>query len=265
MPHRNATQKAATFGFNSHGGRSLSALSATLVNTRRASLVSKMKPIKATTHDTEALAELGRASVQIVHDLKNQVNGLKLYATFLRKRMERSERPQDELETINKIMAGLERAATDMQTLVRFGRPLELQRQPRQDLSTLLASATEGDFAPPQDDGGHFRGHFDAPLLSDALRSIHAAARGLAPKDTSPAVGLHRESGAANGAGQVALVEWRGLKAAADGDENIFNSFNGGAGLRLALAAKVIKAHGGEVEQAADAVRVRLPLRNNDE
>ncbi len=77
--------------------------------------------------------------MQIVHDLKNQINGLKLYATFLRKRMEKAERPADELETINKIMNGLERAAADMNTLVRFGRPLELQIQPRLDLARLLA------------------------------------------------------------------------------------------------------------------------------
>jgi signal transduction histidine kinase len=224
-----------------------------------------MKPIKAITQDTDALVELGRASVQIVHDLKNQVNGLKLYATFLRKRMERSERPQDELETINKIMAGLERAASDMNTLVRFGRPLELQRQPRLDLSALLAAATEGDFAPPQADaGGAYQGDFDAPLLSDALKSIHAGARQLAPKDGTPVIDLRREEiEATAGAAPVALIEWRGLKAAAAGDDDIFNGFNGGAGLRLALAAKVIKAHGGAVEQVADALRVRLPLRGD--
>ncbi|HEV2800445.1 MAG TPA: hypothetical protein VGW12_08110 [Pyrinomonadaceae bacterium] len=222
-----------------------------------------MKPIKATTHDTDALVELGRASVQIVHDLKNQVNGLKLYATFLRKRMERSERPQDELETINKIMAGLERTATDMNTLVRFGRPLELQRQPRLDFAALLASATEGDFAPQANDGGHYRGDFDAPLLSDALKSIHAAARGLAPKDATPTVALRREEAGAQASAPFALVEWRGLKTATD-DEDIFKSFNGGAGLRLALAAKVITAHGGTVEQAADALRVRLPLGKDE-
>ena len=219
-----------------------------------------MKPIKATTHDADALIELGRASVQIVHDLKNQLNGLKLYATFLRKRMEKSERPADELETINKIMAGLERAATDMNTLVRFGRPLELQRQPRLDLALLLASATEGDYAPQAVDGDAYRGDFDAPVLSDALRSIHASARRIAPKDASPNVNLRRaENGAATGAVPFALIEWLGLKA--DDDNDIFNSFNGGAGLRLALAAKVIQAHGGTVEQASDALCVRLPLR----
>ncbi|HEY9403098.1 MAG TPA: hypothetical protein VIQ24_10420 [Pyrinomonadaceae bacterium] len=222
-----------------------------------------MKPIKATTNDTDALIELGRASVQIVHDLKNQINGLKLYATFLRKRMEKSERPADELETINKIMAGLERAAADMNTLVRFGRPLELQRQPRLDLALLLAAATEGDYAPQGEDGDAYRGDFDAPVLSDALRSIHASARQIAPKDASPSVSLRRaENGAATGAVPFALIEWLGLKAADDND--IFNSFNGGAGLRLALAAKVINAHGGAVEQVADALRVRLPLRSDE-
>jgi signal transduction histidine kinase len=227
-----------------------------------------MKPIKATTHDADALIELGRASVQIVHDLKNQVNGLKLYATFLRKRMEKGERPADELETINKIMNGLERAAADMNTLVRFGRPLELQQKSGLDLAALLAAATEGDFAPQTgSDGGAYHGDFDAPLLSDALKNIHASARQLAPKDASPDINLRRAgdgatNGATNGAKPFALIEWRGIKAA--GDDDIFNSFNGGAGLRLALAAKVIHAHGGAVEQASDALSVRLPLRNDE-
>ena len=228
-----------------------------------------MKPIKATINDTDALIELGRASVQIVHDLKNQVNGLKLYATFLRKRMERGERPADELETINKIMAGLERAAADMNLLVRLGRPLELQLKPGLDLAALLAAATEGDFAAQADGdgGGAYHGDFDAQLLSDALKNIHASARQLAPKDAAPEINLRRadagaNTGAAHASPPFALIEWRGIKAA--GDDDIFNSFNGGAGLRLALAAKVIHAHGGGVEQASDALGVRLPLRSDE-
>src|ERR671933_2241956 len=109
-------------------------------------LASKMKPLKSETHDADALRELGRASVQIVHDLKNQLNGLKLYATFLRKRLEKAERPADELETIAKLIAGLERATNDTATLVRYGRPLELRRRPRTDLSEMVASvAAEGE------------------------------------------------------------------------------------------------------------------------
>ncbi len=67
-----------------------------------------MKPLLAESEDKQSLEALGRASVQIVHDLKNQLNGLKLYATFLRKRMEKTERTEDELDTIRKLIAGLD-------------------------------------------------------------------------------------------------------------------------------------------------------------
>ena len=82
------------------------------------------------TEDRETLQDLGRASIQIVHDLKNQLNGLKLYATFLRRRLEKSERPEDEQETIAKLMAGLDRAASDLATIVEYGRQIELKKQP---------------------------------------------------------------------------------------------------------------------------------------
>src|SRR5918993_1678072 len=103
-----------------------------------------MKPLKSELQDAETLRQLGSASVQVVHDLKNQLNGLKLYATFLRKRLEKGERPADELETVGKLIAGLERAATDMNALIRLGRPLDLRRQPGTDLSSLLEAAAEG-------------------------------------------------------------------------------------------------------------------------
>jgi signal transduction histidine kinase len=221
-----------------------------------------MKPIKATTQDTDALIEVGRASVQIVHDLKNQVNGLKLYATFLRKRMEKSERPADELETINKIMAGLERAATDMNTLVRFGRQLELQRSSALDLADLLAKVTEGDFALEANQNGAYLGDFDATNLSESLKNIHASARLLAVTDSVPKINLRREAAASAEGTPFALIEWHGIKVA--DDDNIFSSFNGGAGLRLALAARIIQAHDGTVEQEPDMLRVRLPLRRDE-
>ena len=75
-----------------------------------------MKPLLSESQDNEALQALGRASVQIVHDLKNHLNGLKLYATFLRKRMEKNQRPDDELETVNKLIAGLDRTARPCRT-----------------------------------------------------------------------------------------------------------------------------------------------------
>jgi hypothetical protein len=57
--------------------------------------------------DPKALEDLGRATLRIVHDLKNQLNGLKLYATYLRKRLDRDENATTERETVEKLVAGL--------------------------------------------------------------------------------------------------------------------------------------------------------------
>lgn len=212
-----------------------------------------MKPLKTETQDAETLRDLGSASVQIVHDLKNQLNGLKLYATFLRKRMEKGERPADELETITKLISGLERAAADMTVLVRFGRTLELRRQAGTDLSRLVADSADG--ARVESDGGPFEGDFDPVLLAEALKSITAGGRGEAAaggEDSGALVRLRRE-------GEGALVEWAGV-AVPEAEGDPFRSLAGAAGLRLALAAKVIRAHGGEVSGGGGVLRARLPL-----
>ena len=216
-----------------------------------------MKPLKTEIQDAETLRDLGSASVQIVHDLKNQLNGLKLYATFLRKRMEKAERPADELETIGKLIAGLERGATDMTLLVRYGRPLELSRRPSTDLARLLRDSAEG--ARVETDGGAYVGDFDPALLSEALKSITTGGlvSAQAGEEGGAEVRLAREE---SGGQAYGIVEWRGV-AAPDSEGDPFRSFSGGAGLRLALAARVIRAHGGEVSNEGVVLRARLPLQ----
>ena len=214
-----------------------------------------MKPLKTELQDAETLRDLGSASVQIVHDLKNQLNGLKLYATFLRKRMEKAERPADEQETLAKLISGLERAASDMNVLVRFGRALELRRQPGTDLARLLQDSAEG--ASVEADGGPFEGDFDPVLLAEALKNITAGAlgesgAGASDGGGSPAVRL-------SGDGGGAVVEWRG--AAVPEGEDPFRSLAGASGLRMALAARIVRAHGGEVTHEGGRIRARLPLQ----
>jgi signal transduction histidine kinase len=211
-----------------------------------------MKPLSVDLQDEETLRDLGNASVQVVHDLKNQLNGLKLYATFLRKRLEKAERPADEVETVDKLLAGLERAASDMNVLVRLGRPLELRRQPSADLRQMLAQAA-GDETLEAEPGAYL-GDFDAPLLAEALKGINEGLQGGA--DATTRVRLRRDE---TGGDPAAVVEWRGVTGPSDGSD-IFKSFAGQKGLRLALAARVIRAHGGQVSHEGDTVRARLPL-----
>jgi len=224
-----------------------------------------MKPLLLDNQDTTTLAELGRASLQIVHDLKNQINGLKLYATFLRKRMERSERPLDERETVTKLISGLDRAAGDMTTLVRLGRPIQLRRS-RIDLSRIvsevLRNITESNAGETsftfESDSKSFEGDFDAPALSEAMKAVTEGAVSLARiRGESAPLSIHLMHQGA-GDNSSAIIEWRGVMINDGADP--FHSLNGSAGLRLALAAKIIEAHGGSTDQEPDKLRVRLNL-----
>src|SRR5207302_5978544 len=82
MSHENATQKVNSIGSNSYSfGASLQPL--------------YMKRAFPTPSDASGLEDLGRATLRIVHDIKNHLNGLKLYATFLSKRLEELNRSEE--------------------------------------------------------------------------------------------------------------------------------------------------------------------------
>src|SRR3954462_11839870 len=100
-----------------------------------------MQSATAKVSDSAALERLGSATLEVVHDLKNQLNGLKLYATFLRKRLEREDQPADERETLAKLIAGLDRSAKDLTALVRYARPVELHKQRSVNLQRIVAHA----------------------------------------------------------------------------------------------------------------------------
>ena len=214
-----------------------------------------MKPLKSETQDSATLQEIGRASVQIVHDLKNQLNGLKLYATFLRKRMEKAERPADEHETIVKLIAGLERAASDMTALVRMGRPLELRLQPQTDLAKILLNLENGEGIKIETETEDAAGEFDVAAITEAFKTITANAFAMRPAGDATGLNINLRLDEDN---RRAIIEWRGVKMS-DGDDP-FHSFAGSEGLRMSLAAKIIEAHGGETSYDADTLRAQLPL-----
>jgi light-regulated signal transduction histidine kinase (bacteriophytochrome) len=127
-----------------------------------------MKPLLSESEDNDALRALGRASVQIVHDLKNQLNGLKLYATFLRKRLEKGERPADELETINKLIGGLDRTAKNVSMIVEYSRPLQLKRLAGTDLVKIMRDIALSLNAENSSDRPPVTGGLSGPILVEA-------------------------------------------------------------------------------------------------
>ena len=205
---------------------------------------------------------LGRASVIIVHDIKNQLNGLKLYATFLRKRLDRDERPQDERETVAKLMAGLDRAANDLTAIVRYAQPQNLKCQKRVDLLRLVSKALDEPTIEPsfKEDFTAFadthpeamHGDFDSSALINAIKAF--AERASAVSNTHP---LRLAVDRVNDSHQ-ARIEWRVNFPVNTQDP--FSPPEGIASMRLALAARTIEAHGGRVEHDATGLRVWVLL-----
>lgn len=213
------------------------------------------------TEDNETLQDLGRASIQIVHDLKNQLNGLKLYATFLRRRIEKTERPEDEQETIAKLMAGLDRAASDLSTIVEYGQQIELKKQPGFELQKVLRTVISsidgrGSQIVVDPSSASVQGDFDPLKLTDAFKWISMSAiknrRNDGEAEAKP-VSVKVAAVDEN----TAIVEWTGLRKI---DHDPFRSFMGSEEIRLALAAKIIEAHGGSAKLAEDRFVVQLPI-----
>ena len=195
--------------------------------------------------------------MQIVHDLKNQLNGLKLYATFLRRRIEKSERPGDEQETIVKLIGGLDRAAEDLSTIVRYGQPVELKKQPGVEVDKVLQTAclsVDGTVV-WRADSDAVQGNFDHFKLADAFKWLCSGAlKHRQPDDGADVTVTAKLHG--NNSDQ-AVIEWAGLRQL---DHDPFRSFAGSDEIKLALAAKIIEAHGGSAKFIDRKFVIQLPL-----
>jgi len=217
-----------------------------------------MKTVMSRPEDNERLQDLGRASMQIVHDLKNQLNGLKLYATFLRRRIEKSERPGDEQETVGKLINGLDRAAEDLSLIVRYGQPVELKKQTGVEVDKVLravcASLTEGGASIALKNGSDgIQGNVDLFKLTDAFKWLcNGALKHRQSQDGEGEVLV-----TARGDGDQAVIEWSGLRPL---DHDPFRSFAGSDEIKLALAAKIIEAHGGSAKFIDRKFVVVIPL-----
>jgi signal transduction histidine kinase len=207
--------------------------------------------------DAKALEDLGRATLKIVHDLKNQLNGLKLYATYLRKRLDRDENATTERETVEKLVAGLDHAAKEMTALVRYAQPLDLRRQPKSDLRAIADSAVHDPAyrvsgplvtAANPENNDKLTGAFDPHALAEAFSALTREALARRAGDRTVTLKLERLS---NEPLPLAQVEWAGLSSQTSAAR---------PGIHAAFAKRIIEAHGGVVDFDNEAIKVRLPL-----
>jgi light-regulated signal transduction histidine kinase (bacteriophytochrome) len=219
------------------------------------------RPAAAKNIGSNDFEEFGRAAIQIVHDLKNQLNGLKLYATFLRKRLDREDRPVDERETIAKLMAGIDRAASDLTAIVRYAQPREFKYQDDVDLLKLVMKALDEPNIDPSFKSNltesisalRLYGKFDSSALSDAIRIFAEQASVVNQAGPLLILKIDRKPGSS-----AALIEWRSSNSTT---QDLFCSADGIAKIRMALATRIISRHHGQVEHDASGLRIQLPVK----
>ena len=213
-----------------------------------------MKTAMSRPEETDRLQDLGRASMQIVHDLKNQLNGLKLYATFLRRRIEKGDRPADEQETIVKLIGGLDRAAEDLSTIVRYGQPVELKKQSGVEVDKVLRAACSSvdEKIVWSTDSEAVHGNVDHFKLTDAFKWLCSGALKHRQPDDGAEITVSTRMD-----GNNSVIEWAGLRQL---DHDPFRSFAGSDEIKLALAAKIIEAHGGSARFIDEKFVIELPL-----
>jgi len=186
--------------------------------------------------------------------------------------MEKTGRAEDELDTVRKLIAGLDRSAEDLSMISDYGHPVYLKIQPNVDLHAAMIGVaanvnaglnsgpgTTGALAGPIEltsDGTPMVGDFDAAALTSALKSISTGALKMMNNRAREGVlniNLYRSAED----GHECLIEWAVLDHP---DWDVFHSFAGSDSIRMSLAARTIEAHGGAAECQDGALRVRLPL-----
>jgi hypothetical protein len=220
------------------------------------------------TEDREALLELGRVCVEIVHDARNELNALKLYATFLLKRSQKNNWLPDEQETLAKVFVGLERSTSALATLESYSRRIEPAKQRGADLGQMVLAISQDSSLEKmvtedlrkslciQTESGSFSGDHDPRLLREALAAITFGALKLRSQGPHPGpiqILLHRER---SESGTEGVIDWKGDGFSTDA---LLTSV-GIPRVMVAFAARILAAHSGTIESCAGAIRARLPL-----
>jgi signal transduction histidine kinase len=201
--------------------------------------------------EEERLIEAGRMAARLIHDFKNQLSGLKLYAAYLKKRF--ADNPEG-LEIAEKINQGLNEMADQAAILNKLMRPLELRREPGDPLrlvEQVIGSYVTGDGNKKvqlecQAESGLPQVSFDPQHIRAALESIVGRAIESSPQGSTVTVSVKCQREALQieiaDQGETLDDQQRHAMFEALGGDRINKS-----SLGLAMARRIIEKHGGKV------------------
>src|SRR5262252_9938629 len=207
--------------------------------------------------EEEILIETGRMAARLIHDFKNRLGGLKLYAAYLQKRFADNA---EGVEVAEKIAQGLNDMAEQAAILNRLCRPLELQMAPG-DLAPVVEQAVSklGPRASAKRvkiscdlEAGMPQVSFDSRQIGEALEAIISRAVDASPEDGEIGISLRRRDETP----RIEIID----NGATLNDERRLSFFDPLAGdrlnrtaLSLAMARRIIERHDGQVSAQAYA------------
>lgn len=215
------------------------------------------------------LIEVGRAASKLIHDFKNQMGGLKLYAAYLKKRFASQPDMAEGLEIADKIAQSVSEMAENAALIGKLTRPLDLkiatsdfanlieqiinQLQPQISERRLRVENFSSAEIPPS--------QLDSQQMLIAIGSLIARS-----VEASPEGGVLKLSTKVEGDEIRFSVIDSGESLSSEQRQTLFDFLNGQrlnkTSLKLALARQIIDSHGGQVTaQAAEPSGTELLVK----
>jgi len=202
---------------------------------------------------SKKLADLGRITSGIAHEVKNPLNAMVIHLEILRSKLESGDSdPRPQLEILDSEIKRLDRV---VQTFLNFTWPVEVHLQPI-DLNTIVTQVTALASTEAQERGVTINKQLDpdplvikgdADLLKQTLLNVIINGCQAMPEGGPLKVATSRGQ---DGSARITITD-RGIGIADDGQERIFNLYyttkKGGTGIGLAQAFRAVQLHGGVI------------------
>jgi signal transduction histidine kinase len=201
---------------------------------------------------SKKLADLGRITSGIAHEVKNPLNAMVIHLEILRSKLESGGNPTAQIDILDSEIKRLDRV---VQTFLNFTRPVEIDLAPV-DVNTIVSEVVALASTEASDRGIVINPHLsaeplvvkaDGDLLKQALLNVIINGCQAMPEGGPLKIVTAKGS---DGSARISITD-RGVGIPEEARERIFNLYyttkKGGSGIGLAQAFRAIQLHNGSI------------------